>query len=244
MDTSLLKDNYAAEEIIGLDLSCNSSGYSYYSGGQYHTGVIKAPTGKKKLDDIERLSFFFNEFTKLIEPLPHIRLAVVEGYSMGSKGSGLKVRETGGIAKTILHMRGVSILLIAPSSLKLFATGNGAADRGDSKKTLIREAAKVKFGIERTTTDEIDAFWLLQVGMYATGSNPQRDRQRLAMIERIKGAELFINRHSKGDDHGKARTTSSSSSRPSITIRRLRRNPNRGCNSNQGRKSSLRITRN
>lgn len=220
MDMSKLSGEFEADEIIGLDLSCNSSGYAFYDGKEYVTGAIKTPTGKNKLNDIERLDFFCTEFQNIIEALPRLRLAVVEGYSMGSMGAGLKVRETGGIAKNILHRNGISILLVTPSSLKLFATGKGNADSGHKDKPMMRSAAKLQFGIERKTTDEIDAFWLLQVGMYSTGSNPVRDRQRLTKIEGINGAELFINKqHGKVNQNGKSNR---SESRVNPNVRRLR----------------------
>lgn len=241
MDTSQLQDKYSAEEIIGLDLSCNCSGYAYYAEEEYTTGAIVAPTGKNKLDDIERLDFFRVKFENLIEALPQLRLAVVEGYSMGSKGAGLKVRETGGIAKNILHRNGISILLVSPSSLKLFATGKGNADSGHKDKPMMRHAAKIQFGIERKTTDEIDAFWLLQVGMYSTHSNPVRDRQRLTKIDAINGAELFINKHSKVADHGKIRRLES---RVSTCIHRLRpRSSRRKPSVSSGNESNVRIAR-
>lgn len=196
MELSKLNLKYKKDEIAGFDISLNSTGVAYYAPEDdiYHTGLIKPKmTGKDALDAMGRLEFIKQSTLRILELRPTIRLAVIEDYAMSvgrNKKSGLAVREAGGIVKNVLHSSGVDLLLVSPTSLKLFATGKGNADQGDSNKSMMRYAANAQFGVVRKTTDEIDAFWLLQVGMYVAGCNV-RDRKRRERVDGINGSIYF-----------------------------------------------------
>lgn len=230
MELLKLAAQYRRDEIIGFDISLNSTGYARWDGEdqEYITGVI-APkmTGKNKLDPMQRLAYIKQRTEEILKATPSLRLAVIEDYAMAvgkAKQSGLAVREAGGIIKNTLHSHGVDLLLVSPSSLKLFATGNGSADKGDKNKTQMRKAASDKFGVARKTTDEIDAFWLLQLGMYATFTN-DKDRQRRERVSRVNGAIFFksaekVNTH---DHHERAASSGNKTTVRKVCGRRTSR---------------------
>jgi Holliday junction resolvasome RuvABC endonuclease subunit len=62
--------------------------------------------------------------------------AAVEGYSMGSINRPFDLGEVGGVIRLALTDARVSYNIVAPSVLKLFATGHGHAD----KARMLREA--------------------------------------------------------------------------------------------------------
>lgn len=196
MDLSKLSGKYKSHEISGWDISLNSTGVAYYDqlDETYITSLIKPTTLKEgKFDHMDRLNYIRTSTEKFLQHMPHIRLAIIEDYAMAvgkSKLMGLTVREAGGIIKNVLHSGGVDLLLVSPTTLKLFATGSGAADRGDPNKTMMRRAANDNFGVVRKTTDEIDAFWLLQLGMYVAGCNVT-DRSRAQKISNINGTVFY-----------------------------------------------------
>lgn len=146
--------------VIGLDLSLTSTGYCYYIDGVWHNGRIRP----KKISGMERLSFIVSEIKQhltvlsLTEKKP---MLTIEGYSMGSKGRAFDIGELGGVVKLFAWEKGFDVLLVPPSSLKLFVAG-----KGNANKQEMMEAVKGLWGFETKYHDEADAFGLHQLGRY------------------------------------------------------------------------------
>lgn len=102
---------------------------------------------------------------------PEACLAVVEGYALGAPGRLALVRlgEIGGAVRDECFEAGLDVVEVAPSALKVAATGNGAA-----KKDAVLAAAREAGGSPRNH-DEGDAWWLHEIGRRALAGEPLPD---------------------------------------------------------------------
>jgi Holliday junction resolvasome RuvABC endonuclease subunit len=174
-------------DVLGIDPSLNSLGYSYYSNcDELVTGTIVP----KKLKGSERLNYHYKELGSLLAETPTRTVLALEGYSMGSAGRGnnnvFKMGELGGIIRLVAWQSGIDILLVPPKTLKLYIAGNGNAD-----KDKVISAVREEYGIDFTgRDDEADAFALMQFGFsYLSRRKPRIEHKRRALLkgELIKG---------------------------------------------------------
>lgn len=144
--------------VLGIDPSLTSTGVSYRRGN----GKIQAyALGKKELKGMERIAFLRDSVhTYLVRNNPS--LVVFEGYALGFRGKTntiFDIGELGGVLKLLILERGIDILLTPPTSLKLFATGKGNADKNE-----VMLALREKLGVQFSTSDQYDATGLLVMG--------------------------------------------------------------------------------
>ncbi len=149
---------------LGFDPSLVSSGFAFRDVEfKPHTGLIKP----NKLRDSARLSFIKDSFTRIMLDASdgmdgHVPVIAYEGYAMGRRPNisrQFSTGELGGVLKLLAWGAGVDVLLVPPSSLKLFAAGYGNADKGD-----IIKAVAEKHGYSIKQHDEADAFMLMLLG--------------------------------------------------------------------------------
>jgi crossover junction endodeoxyribonuclease RuvC len=146
----------SGRRVVGVDGSLTSSGYAFFLDSQLVTGRIRP----KALRGAERLKYLASAFEDIFFRADADFLAL-EGYSMGSKGSRVfHIGELGGVLKLVAIRREMRILTIPPSSVKVFATGNGRAEKDD----VIR-AIEANWGVRVDQHDQADAFVLLQMGI-------------------------------------------------------------------------------
>lgn len=114
---------------------------------------------------------------------PRPALITLEGPSYGSKGSAL--HELGGawwIVFRELEHAGHTVAVIAPSTLKLYATGNGAATKPDMRVALLNRT-----GVDERNDNRVDAHWLAAAGSDYLGQPiigvPKRQREALAKAD-------------------------------------------------------------
>lgn len=153
---------------MGLDLSLTSSGIAELGTG----GVARAthtlkPGVHKGLDRILHLS------TQLEAILPSGRVvAALEGYSMGGKFAGMQFdrAEWAGQAKLMLYQTGRFVtLVVPPTTLKIFATG-----KGNAQKDAMCDAALKQWGPVFKNDDEADALWLAELARFWWTRTPHR----------------------------------------------------------------------
>ncbi len=190
--------------VIGLDLSLNSSGYAYRSDEvgrlpTITTGRIKP--GKRR--GMERLHFNRQKLGETVadaerrldpehvRPMP-ITLAVIEGYAMGYGGKGtpgrvFNIGEWGGVARLFLYDQDIPMLIVSPSSLKIFATGNGHAEKPE-----IVQAITELWGYDVPQDDEADAFVLMMLGeAYLSKRKARRyGPNRLRALEKVEYVDV------------------------------------------------------
>lgn len=145
----------SSRNVVGFDGSLTSSGYAFMADATLHVGRVRPKT----LRGAERLAFIAS-FVEDIFLRADADFLALENYSMGSKGSRVfHIGELGGILKLVAVRRGMRILTVPPTSLKIFATGNGRAEKED----VIRGIA-ANWGVQIDRHDEADAFVLMKIG--------------------------------------------------------------------------------
>lgn len=144
--------------IIGLDLSLTSTGYSV--GGQTGTISVKSKDARRLLD-IQ---------TEIIDIVleKSVHAAVIEGYAFAARNSQAhKIGELGGVARLTLYNCGIPYIEVPPTSRAKFATG-----RGNAAKTEVISAVSARTGIIWTgkgADDMCDAWLLEEMGWTALG---------------------------------------------------------------------------
>lgn len=151
-----------ALRVIGLDLSLSSTGIALADGRTVRLTSKGKATGGLRLAQLEE-----RLFSILDRDPPAANLAVVEGYSLGSPGKlGLaRKAEWHGIVFRELHRRRVPVLEVTPSTLKVWATDNGGADKG----RMIARALELGAAIGPDDDDEADAYLLRALGRHVLG---------------------------------------------------------------------------
>lgn len=138
--------------IMGLDLSLTAPGYATKHGA----GVI---TGAKKLLGAERLEFY-HDYIKQFVAVNIIDFIVMEGYAFASKFQREALGELGGVVKLGLQQLAVPYVLVAPGTLKKYATGQGNATKDEMLAAAIKRS-----GLDIDNNNAADAWWLYQMGL-------------------------------------------------------------------------------
>lgn len=179
--------------VLGVDPSLTSTGVAYSGFGDQIVTHRIIPG--KYLKGVSRLAFIKNSIESTMNIVfreeDENNLMVYEGYAMGAPKSGgraFDMGELGGVLKTLAYTKGIPVLLVPPTSLKLFATGNGRAEKLD-----ILQAVKDTWGYALMNDDEADAFVLYQMGRLFRSSKKVRASHRVQALEScqyIPGARI------------------------------------------------------
>jgi Holliday junction resolvasome RuvABC endonuclease subunit len=155
--------------VLGLDLSLTGTGICLPDGTTF--------TVKTKTSEGDRRLVHIAETIRAVAS-DGVDLAVIEDLPVHGKSAGI----TGmvhGTARTELIRAGIPYALIAPATLKAYATGSGTGD-----KTAMALAAFKRAGVEFADDNQCDAFWLRVAGLDWLGHPhidlPKAQRDRLA----------------------------------------------------------------
>lgn len=111
---------------------------------------------------VKRLQWIESAVSNLMEK-HKVTDAVVEGYSFMSKWRAHELGEVGGVLRLLFHKKKIPFSVVAPPTLKKFATG-----KGNTKKEFLVLHVYKKWGEEFKTIDEADAYalcrWLMENG--------------------------------------------------------------------------------
>lgn len=91
-------------------------------------------------------------------------VVVLEGYAFARENQAHQLGELGGVLRVALHEAGLPFVVLAPSKLKLYATGKGNA----KKEEVLAEAVR-RLRYAGSSTDEADALWLLAMAFHGYG---------------------------------------------------------------------------
>lgn len=157
--------------VLGLDLSLTGTGIAYPDGS---VTTIKTRPGDKD----RRLVRICDAIADALDP--GLDLVVIEDLPTHAKSAGI----TGmvhGVARLVLAQNKIPYVLVAPATLKAYATGKGNAD-----KTAMAVAALKRAGREFADDNECDAWWLRAAGLDWYGCPeyvvPKAQRDRLAKV--------------------------------------------------------------
>jgi Holliday junction resolvasome RuvABC endonuclease subunit len=157
--------------VLGLDLSLTATGVCLPDGST-HTIKTNTKHGDRRLLHIGQA--IANALA------PGADLAVVEDLPTHAHSAGI----TGmvhGVVRAALLEAGVPYVLVAPATLKKYATGAGNGD-----KTAMAIAALKRAGAEFADDNQCDAFWLRAAGLDRLGHPlfplPQAQRDALDKV--------------------------------------------------------------
>jgi Holliday junction resolvasome RuvABC endonuclease subunit len=91
-------------------------------------------------------------------------IAVIEDLPTHGMGAG-KTGMAQGVVRLACLEVGTPYALVTPSTLKKFATGKGNATKPDMRMALYRRA-----GVDLRDDNQVDAWWLHQIGLHHLGS--------------------------------------------------------------------------
>jgi Holliday junction resolvasome RuvABC endonuclease subunit len=138
--------------LIGLDLSVNGTGVCLPDGSTLRIKG-KASEGDWRLPKIR-------DHVRMAAKTSYARVAVIEGLGHFKGNTQIVMSMVHGAVRTALMDLGVPYVIVSPSTLKLFATGSGGAN-----KERMAAAAKEHAGVEFESDDECDAWWLWRAGL-------------------------------------------------------------------------------
>ena len=133
---------------LGIDPSLTSTGIAVLTSGRIETFRIKP--GKRR--GTRRLCWLDGELKELIDQVVKPDVTCVEGYSYGSGNQAHQMGEWGGLVRLRLLRSGRLHFIVAPGTLKKFATG-----KGNSSKPAVAIGLFKRWGVERDQEDEVDA---------------------------------------------------------------------------------------
>jgi len=148
------------ELYLGVDQSLQRPGLALVdsAGTVVHTATTRVG---EKLRGAKRLEALVRFLHSEIDEWPKARwqLTAMEGPSLNSTHREFDLGEASGVIRLALYrILVVEPLIVAPSQLKLFATGRGGAD-----KTEVMNAVNQQWGVALTDDNEADAVVLAQI---------------------------------------------------------------------------------
>jgi crossover junction endodeoxyribonuclease RuvC len=166
--------------LLGLDLSLTSSGYSLNG----DTGIIAT-----KAKGPERLSIVNKTVLQLCLD-ESIDCVIVEGYSFASRNSQAhSIGELGGCIRMTLWECNIPYIEVPPTSRAKFATGKGNAGKTEVISAISSKTGKVFSGAG--ADDECDAWVLEQMGLVKLGlSRYSWTKEQLSALEKIDWSQL------------------------------------------------------
>ena len=148
--------------VMGMDPSLMGFGVAYRMGEQ---NILRANriSPPKTMRGMERLMFIENAVEGFVERYQPTLVAYEDYAFAGGRKRGSNtifgIGELGGVIKRLLYLRGIAILAVPPTSLKLFATGSGRAE-----KEAIGQYVFQAEGVHFASSDQNDAAALLKLG--------------------------------------------------------------------------------
>lgn len=153
---SVLRASGSSCTVVGIDPSLTSLGLAGRRNGVPFANALSSKyKGFKRICDIHAS---VGRWLDYCAP----SLVAFEGYALGFRGKSntiFDLGELGGTLKMLILSKGIDILLVPPTSLKLFTTGKGNADKDQVALAVGREA-EVSYG----SSDQYDATGLMLMG--------------------------------------------------------------------------------
>lgn len=176
--------------ILGIDASLTHLGYIILKEGN----ILTSGTYKPKLRGIERLVEIYDWFSKLCVDY-EVGMMAIEGYAYAPKiiAHSFELVEVGGVLKLLFCQRGIPYIVVAPTTLKLYATGSGKSHKSEMMLHVFK-----RWDVELNNEHEIDAYALAQLctAIWQIKSNQTQQQilpeyQRRAVTTILKGGNNY-----------------------------------------------------
>lgn len=170
--------------VMGIDPSLTSTGVAYMQGA-----VPKAyALGYPKLRGLSRI---YRVREAVLYHVDRVKpdLVVYEGYAMAGNGKVFDLGELGGQLKMEILLRGIDLLVVPPSNLKLFMAGKSR--RGVDGKNDVKAGVQAEFDVQFSSSDQYDATGLLLMGEAYKRCRPLPRDRRHFKHRALSGCQLL-----------------------------------------------------
>jgi len=154
------------EYFAGVDISKSRTAIVIIDKRGNHVGSfffgIKTDTKLKKISWNNFLFQFYSFSKNILREYPCFITLEDYAYSPRQGGHNWVLREIGGVFKLSTYNLCKGLLLVSPTSLKKFVTGNGRCEKSEIFRVVLRE-----FDFDAKNDDEADAFSLAVLGRAA-----------------------------------------------------------------------------
>jgi len=165
--------------VAGIDPSLSATGLAWPDGT---LETIKTRPAEKDY----RLVRIGERMANFLHSGAHVELVIMEDLPRNAMHAGI----TGmvqGVIRESLQLADVPYALVVPSTLKKAATGDGRAD----KKTMLAAYTEAT-GLINKDDNQVDAYWLRQVGLALTGQEHHlKDTSTIGKIKTPEGIESW-----------------------------------------------------
>jgi Holliday junction resolvasome RuvABC endonuclease subunit len=156
--------------VLGVDLSLVATGVALPDGT---TETLRTP-----LRDLPRMSWIVQQ---VIGRASGVDVVVLEGAFVGGHVNLAELHMLHGALRLRLFHCNHQVAIVAPATLKKFATGAGNAKKPDMRMALYRRK-----GLDLTDDNQVDGWWLRAAALDHYGepvvSIPQAQRECLAKV--------------------------------------------------------------
>ena len=159
--------------MVGIDASLTNTGVSALHRTEHNLSLVRPG----KLRGAARLANIRDRVWEQVIAHGIPQMVAIEGYSYDSVGRLFDLGEGGGTIKLKLFDHGIPTVIVPPTSLKKFATGNGGA----SKKKMI-ESAYAQYGVTTENDNLADAVALAMFAYVVL----TKDSERRCELEAVK----------------------------------------------------------
>jgi len=144
------------DHVMGIDPSLNGTGVCLANGETSHLELNSNKTNvvfgmSRVVRVVAYIELQMSRFART-----HV---CMEGYALHAPGRTHDKAELHSIIKLLALSRGIPIILVGPTTLKLWTTGHGHAD----KEQMI-ETVSTEWGVSVANDDEADAYALMKFG--------------------------------------------------------------------------------
>lgn len=149
--------------VIGVDPSLASTGLVTWRDGRFYTStVVTSPRDKTE----QRHHTIVMRILGMRDPTPGRTLVVMEGRITPGEDAvqtAMDLAELRGVLNHGIHVAALPKVDVHPSTLKVYATGNGHASKAD-----MEVAARGRLGrhLHCANDDESDAAWLVAIAIH------------------------------------------------------------------------------
>jgi len=165
-------DSYTGEKNTEFSFK-NCSFYYLTDIKKYATTFMKNIHGTK-FSEVECDSSRYNSISDwAVEILKKYKCdqVALEGYSFGSKGKVFHIAENTGVLKYRLFQESIPVDIIAPTSIKKFATGKGNSDKTAMHESFVKETfidlhktiTPLKKEVSNPVSDIVDSYYICKM---------------------------------------------------------------------------------
>ena len=165
-------DAYTGEKV--KEFSFQNCSFFFLTDVKKYANTFMNNIHGRLITDVECYSSRYNSISDwAVEVLSKYKCSEValEGYSFGSKGKVFHIAENTGVLKYRLFQESIPVDIIAPTSVKKFATGKGNADKSGMHDAFVQETSidlhkkitPLKKEVSNPVSDIVDSYYICKM---------------------------------------------------------------------------------